>query len=89
MMFNVASARAITLQDLFQAVREALAERDPEIRKIQPEFAPPRTGDIPHSLADIAKAEQFLGYRVQFSFEEAIRRTACWYAENSSIYNKN
>ena len=88
MMFNIASARAVTLLDLFSAVREALAEQDPEIRKIQPEFAPPRAGDIPHSLADITKAQQFLGYEVQHSFTEAIRRTALWYAENSKIYEK-
>ena len=88
MMFNVASARAITLLDLFCAVREALAERDPEIRKVQPEFAPPRTGDIPHSLADISKAERHLGYQVQLSFEDAIRRTALWYAENSDLSNE-
>jgi len=87
-MFNVASARAITLLDLFCAVREALAERDPEIRKVQPEFAPPRTGDIPHSLADISKAERHLGYQVQLSFEDAIRRTALWYAENSDLSNE-
>lgn len=88
MMFNIASARAVTLLDLFSAVREALAEQDPEILKIQPEFAPPRAGDIPHSLADITKAQQFLGYEVQHSFTEAIRRTALWYAENSKIYEK-
>ena len=88
MMFNIASARAVTLLDLFSAVREALAEQDPEILKIQPEFAPPRAGDIPHSLADITKAQQFLGYEVQHSFTEAIRRTALWYAENSKFYEK-
>ncbi len=85
MIFNIASARAVTLLDLFSAIREALAQQDPDIQKIQVEFAPPRTGDIPRSLADISKARQFLGYEVQYSFAEAIRRTAHWYAEN----NKN
>lgn len=78
-MFNIASSRAITLLELFAAVRESLAENDPAIRKIQPTFAPPRTGDVPLSLADISKAKQFLGYTPAFSFEDAIRQTAGWY----------
>lgn len=88
MVMNVASNRMISLLDLFDTVRNVLAEQDPEIGKIQPVFAPPRAGDIQNSLADISRARQFLGYEVQFTFEEAIRRTACWYQENSKIYSK-
>ena len=81
-MFNIASSREITLLELYSAIRNALAENDPQIRTIQPVFAPPRQGDIPRSLADISKAESRIGYKPAFPFEEAIHRTADWYCAN-------
>lgn len=79
-IFNVASGREITLLELFRVIRQALAEIKPEIVDLEPEFAPPRTGDIPRSLADISQAEGLLGYKVSLPFAEAVRKTIHWYA---------
>lgn len=46
-----------------------------------PRFAPPRKGDILHSQADIARAQQDLGYLPEVGFEEGLSRTVEWYAE--------
>jgi len=45
----------------------------------EPEYGPEREGDIQHSLADITRAEQALGYKPKVSFEEGLRRTVDWY----------
>ena len=50
---------------------------------VEPVFAPPRTGDIKHSQADITRARQLLGYSPQVSFTEGLQRTFDWYRSNS------
>lgn len=42
---------------------------------LEPEFLPPRAGDIPHSMSDSAKAERLIGYRPQVSFADGLRKT--------------
>jgi nucleoside-diphosphate-sugar epimerase len=42
---------------------------------VQPEYADPRPGDVKHSLANIGKARQFLGYEPKVSFEAGLRLT--------------
>jgi UDP-N-acetylglucosamine/UDP-N-acetyl-alpha-D-glucosaminouronate 4-epimerase len=44
-------------------------------RKPDPEFLPPRVGDVLHSQASIEKARQLLGFRPGTGFEEGLRRT--------------
>ncbi len=48
-------------------------------RTIEPVFAPPRAGDIEHSLADISLARSTIGYDVEVRFQEGIERTVDWY----------
>ncbi|HYP19806.1 MAG TPA: SDR family oxidoreductase [Chloroflexia bacterium] len=66
---NVATAQRISLLDLVALLNEVLGT------EIEPEFAPPRAGDVKHSLADISLAEGALGYRVEVDFKEGLART--------------
>lgn len=66
---NVATAQRISLLDLVALLNEVLGT------EIEPEFAPPRAGDVKHSLADISLAERALGYRVEVDFKEGLART--------------
>jgi nucleoside-diphosphate-sugar epimerase len=43
------------------------------------EYAPERTGDIKHSLADISRAQEKLKYQPTVDFKEGLRRTVEWY----------
>lgn len=45
-------------------------------------YAPPRSGDILHSLADIRRARDLLGYEPMVPFEEGLERTVVWYRAN-------
>lgn len=67
--FNVASGRSYTLLDLLEALRR-LIDVDTE-----PRFEAEKPGDIRHSLADISKAMDKLGYVDAADFEEGLRST--------------
>jgi UDP-glucose 4-epimerase len=66
---NVACGERISLLDLVAILNEVLGT------EIEPELAPPRAGDVKHSLADISLAERTLGYRVEVGFKEGLART--------------
>ena len=48
-------------------------------------YAPERSGDIKHSLADIRLAKQHLGYKPSVDFEEGLNRTVEWYRSQIPI----
>jgi UDP-glucose 4-epimerase len=72
-VINLACGERHTLYDLVKVLNDYL-DTD-----IQPRFAPPRIGDIKHSLADITKARALLGYEPLISFAEGIARTVEWF----------
>jgi UDP-glucose 4-epimerase len=79
MVFNIACGASISILQLLAAINEALGTN------IQPRHAPPRVGDVRHSLAEIRKAREILGYEVIVPFEEGIRRTVRWYQEKMDM----
>jgi UDP-N-acetylglucosamine 4-epimerase len=81
-VYNVAFGGRTTLVELYDALRSALAEYDPEIGNIEAIFGDNRTGDIPHSLADISKARTLLGYDPQFDIRSGLKEAAGWYWDN-------
>ena len=72
-MMNVATGAAVTLNQVFEILRELTGYSG------DPAYAEPRSGDIKHSLADISRARELLGYVPQVDFREGIRRTVEWY----------
>jgi UDP-glucose 4-epimerase len=52
------------------------------------EYAAERKGDIKHSLADISRAQQKLGYQPLVNFEEGLRRTVDWYRNSEAAKQK-
>jgi nucleoside-diphosphate-sugar epimerase len=72
-MMNVATGSRCTLNDTFRILRE-LTGYDGE-----PAYAPPRSGDIRDSLADIRRAGELLGYSPIVDLREGLRRTVEWY----------
>lgn len=78
-VMNVACGHAYTLLDLLTDINEILGT------DIQPKFAPARMGDVMHSLADISKARQLLGYEVTVDFKEGLRRTVDHYRRHLGL----
>ncbi len=75
--FNAATGQRITLNDTFRLLQKLTGYTG------SLQYAPDRTGDVKHSLADITLAEKHLGYRASVSFEEGLRRTVEWYREQA------
>lgn len=72
-VFNVAMGRSITLLELIGTLNRLLGT------SIDPDFGPPREGDILESLADISEARRVLGYHPQVSFLEGLERSIAYY----------
>jgi nucleoside-diphosphate-sugar epimerase len=71
--YNIAGGRRVSILDLARAV---VAETG---RPVEPEFGPPRPGDVKHSLADITAARHQLGFTPVVSFGEGLARSADYY----------
>lgn len=81
-VYNTACGDRNTLNDLVGYLKEFLAEFNPEIANVPVVYGPNRAGDIPHSLASIAKAKGMLGYDPKFSMQEGLKVAVQWYWEN-------
>ena len=61
-IYNVASGKAVSLNDLCAAIMAALRKSGVALNFNVPEYYPWREGDIVHSLGDITKAKRELGF---------------------------
>jgi UDP-glucose 4-epimerase len=68
-VFNIACGGSYTLVDIADALSRALG------RPLVRQHVESRAGDVRLSLADIAPAEEKLGYRVLVDFDEGLART--------------
>lgn len=80
-VYNVAVGGRTTLNQLFDALRQALASNGVRYEKaaIYRDF---RSGDVLHSQADIAKAEGLLGYSPRFDIQAGIAKAMPWYIQH-------
>jgi UDP-N-acetylglucosamine 4-epimerase len=81
-VFNTAAGKSATLAELVRLLRKLLAKYDPSIEAVSIEHGPERQGDISHSLADISKARQLLGYAPSHDLEEGLKEAVDWYWKN-------
>ncbi|MBX7245006.1 MAG: SDR family oxidoreductase [Candidatus Sumerlaeaceae bacterium] len=72
-VMNVACGTSFSLLDLLAEINGILGTN------IKPKFAEARKGDVKHSLADISRAKELIGYEVSVDFREGLRRTIDWY----------
>jgi UDP-glucose 4-epimerase len=73
---NVACEIASTVNDLLDAISAGVGST------VAIQYAPPRTADVPHSLADCTAARTLLGYEPRVSFQEGVNGTLAWYRES-------
>jgi UDP-glucose 4-epimerase len=71
---NIGTGRRISLLELVAAMNAALGTR------LEPEFQPPRPGDVRDSQASLDRARALLGYEPVVAFEEGLRRTLASFA---------
>lgn len=69
-VFNVATGKTVSLLQLLDALKTIIGIQ------VTPQFKEARAGDIKHSLADISKIREALGYAPKFGLEEGLRATS-------------
>ena len=79
--YNIAFGDRTSLNQLLALIRKSLSVHIPEIEGILPEYGPFRKGDVRHSLADVGRAKELLGYMPGYSIENGITETIDWYIE--------
>jgi UDP-glucose 4-epimerase len=77
-IFNVATGKRADLNEAFQLLKKITGYAG------DVKYAPSRSGDVKHSLADLSRTEKHLGYKPAIDFEEGLRRTVDWYREQQS-----
>ena len=77
-VYNVAVGGRTTLNQLFEYLRQALAEQGVDYAK-PPTYRDFRPGDVRHSQADIGKGERLLGYAPTHNIVEGINEAMPWY----------
>ncbi len=80
-VYNVAVGDRTTLNELFEDIRDGLAEHRPGLAGARARYGPFRAGDVRHSQADISKARDRLGYAPGHTVREGLRQALQWYAE--------
>lgn len=81
-VYNTAFGDRNTLNDLVSYLKEYLAKYDPAIADVEVSYGPNRAGDIPHSLASIAKAKELLSYNPKYSLQQGLKEAIDWYWNN-------
>jgi len=81
-VYNTAYGDRTTLNNLVHYLKKHLSEFDSAIADVEIIYGPNRAGDIPHSLASIAKAKELLSYAPKFSMEEGLKEAVSWYWNN-------
>ncbi len=76
-VMNVANGQHISLNQLLQ---ELIALTGGS--QVAAEFKPARAGDVKHSLADISRAREFLGYEPQVNLRTGLQKTIEWWKQS-------
>jgi UDP-N-acetylglucosamine 4-epimerase len=83
--FNVACGERLTLLQLHDAIAAVLLRRGAIPTVPSPAWQPFRPGDVRHSLADISKATETLGYEPGCTLAAGLEEAAEWYVEHCGV----
>ena len=78
-VYNVAFGERTSLTELFMLIKDRVTPIYPDAGKAEPTYRDFRAGDVRHSLADISKAREMIGYSPDYSISEGLNRAAQWY----------
>jgi UDP-glucose 4-epimerase len=79
-VMNIAVGSSHTLNELISEL-QGLVDSE-----LEPEYGPPRPGDVSESLADVSLARELLGYEPRIEFEEGLQRTIEWIVEQRAAH---
>jgi len=74
-VMNVACGEAVTVNQVIAMINDILG------KDIKPIYVEARQGDVKHSLADITRALDIVGYSPIVGFHEGLKKTIDWYKD--------
>ncbi len=75
-VINLGIGARVTLNQLLAELQKIIGA------DVSPRYEEPRAGDVRHSLADISRARELIGYHPLVGLTEGLRHTVAWYREN-------
>lgn len=75
-VYNIACGERTDLNQLWEMICKIAG------KQIEAFHGPERSGDIPHSLADISKARNLLGYEPEYKVFDGLKKSYQWYNAN-------
>ena len=72
-VYNIAFGEQTSLNQLFEMIKEVAGS------DLAPIYGPERIGDVKHSLADISRAKNFLGYDASTNVRDGLKTAFEWY----------
>ncbi len=75
-VINIACGTSVTVNQIIRQINALLG------KNVQPRYTETRAGDVKHSLADIARAREVIGYEPLIMFDEGLRLAIDWYRQN-------
>ncbi len=79
-VFNVAYGENTSLNEMAGILKVILSKTNPAIANIEIKYGPERDGDVKHSLANVDKARDLLGYDPRVDFRDGLAKTIEWYS---------
>jgi nucleoside-diphosphate-sugar epimerase len=76
-VINVANGERVSLNQLLQELISLTGKSG-----VTADFQPPRAGDVKHSLADISRARELLGYKPLVDLRTGLERTISWWKQS-------
>ncbi len=83
-VYNVAVNDQTDLNQLYQMIEEKLIDRVNGLTEKKPIYRDFRVGDVRHSLADISKAKNLLGYDPSHRINKGLDESMDWYISDLS-----
>ncbi|WP_136805333.1 NAD-dependent epimerase/dehydratase family protein [Desulfosediminicola flagellatus] len=81
-VYNVAFGERTSLNELYTLIQERVVGTNPAAKDAAPQYRDFRAGDVRHSLADISKATNLIGYKPEYSVKSGLDKAAEWYLAN-------
>jgi nucleoside-diphosphate-sugar epimerase len=78
-VFNVATGRQVTVNELARQMAQLLGSNT------SPAYLEQRAGDVMHSLGDLTKSSDRIGYAPIVGFEEGLAMTVQWYQQQLEV----
>jgi nucleoside-diphosphate-sugar epimerase len=82
-IINIAKGEQVTLNQLLERLKQLTGKKD-----VVADYREPRPGDVRHSLADISRARDLLGFKPKVDLQTGLQLTIDWW-KNSRFATRN